>query len=56
MKKILSICTNGRVISAVVSALGAIISALCAGCRLYCSEFSLEIDTPNYHSITNKVN
>lgn len=60
MSKIIKICTNGRVISAIVSALGAIISAICAGCKLYCGEiavkdFDCEIFS-QYHSLTNKAN
>lgn len=60
MSKILKILTNGRVISAVISALGAIVSACCAGCRLYCGEMAIsklecDIFSP-YHSMTNKVN
>lgn len=60
MTKILKICTNGRVISAVVSALGAIISAAFAGCRLCCGEvavkdFNCEIFS-QYNTITNGVN
>lgn len=38
VKKIL---LNGRLWSAVVSAIGAIVSALCAGCRLYLGEMQV---------------
>ena len=40
--KVIQILTNGRVISAIVSALGAIISAVCAGCKLYCGELAVK--------------
>lgn len=42
MKCILKILTNGRVMSAVISALGAIVSAMCAGCKLYCGELAIK--------------
>lgn len=42
MTKILKLITNGRVISAVISALGAIVSALCAGCKLAFGEMSFK--------------
>lgn len=42
MKTIIKILTNGRVMSAVISALGAIVSAMCAGCKLYCGELAIK--------------
>lgn len=42
MRLILKVLTNGRVISAVISALGAIVSACCAGCRLAFGEMSFK--------------
>lgn len=57
--KLIKILTNGRVISAVVSALGAIISACFAGCKLCVGEvsvkdFNAEIFSA-YNSITNSI-
>lgn len=57
--KVLKVLTNGRVISAIVSAIGAIISAVCAGCKLYCGEIAVKdygceiFSQYNNHSITN---
>lgn len=58
MKMLIKVLTNGRVMSAVISAVGAIISAICAGCRLACGEmtikeFEAEIIMPY---MTNSVN
>lgn len=58
--KLLKILINGRVISAVISALGAIISAACAGCKLTLGEMSVkdfeaEIFS-SYNTITNTFN
>ena len=57
---VIKILTNGRVISAIVSAIGAIISACCAGCKLYCGELTVkDFDCAIWdvnHSITNVVN
>lgn len=58
MKTIFRILTNGRVMSAVVSAIGAIISALCAGCRLYCGELAVkdfDCSITGFHTVTNDV-
>lgn len=59
MRLIIKVLTNGRVISAVVSALGAIISACCAGCRLAFGEmsfrdFEAEIFS-SYNQVTNQI-
>lgn len=59
MKFIIKILTNGRVISAVISALGAIVSACCAGCKLTMGEmaikdFNAEIFN-SFHSSTNQI-
>lgn len=59
MRLIFKVLTNGRVISAVVSALGAIISACCAGCRLAFGEmtfkdFEAEVFS-SYNQITNQI-
>ena len=59
-KKILKVLFNPRVVTAIISAIGAVISAVCAGCKLSMGEmcvkdFSAEIFNV-YHSITNGVN
>ena len=57
---VIKILANGRVISAIVSAIGAIISACCAGCKLYCGELTVkDFDCAFWdvnHSITNVLN
>lgn len=40
--KVIKVLTNGRVISAIISALGAIVSAFFAGCKLYVGEMTLK--------------
>lgn len=55
MKTVIKIITNGRVISAVVSALGAIISAICAGCKLYCGELSVKEFEASIGYFTNSI-
>lgn len=57
--RILKIIANPRVVTAVISALGAIISACCAGCRLAFGEmsfkdFEAEIFS-SYNTITNQM-
>lgn len=42
MVKFVNVLKNGRVISAIVSAVGAIISAFFAGCRLYVGEMNVK--------------
>lgn len=57
MRKIIKVLTNGRVLSAIVSALGAIISAVCAGCKLYLGELSVkDFKAEIYSAYSNTTN
>ena len=54
-KLIKNVLLNGRVWSAIVSAVGAIVSALCAGCRLYLGEMQVKDLECSIGTSTNNV-
>ncbi len=57
MRKIIKVLANGRVMSAIISALGAIVSAVCAGCKLYLGELTFkDFEAEIYSAYSNTTN